>query len=517
MNTYILSNTNVNSLNYYLDQEVNVVGSCAYGNYLIDLLNADSDLYNKDIDLVILLLDGDELRKGSDLQEVFSAVRNFISGNKCLFLFSTVVLKPFYIDSYLNYSSYFEFNTNKKIIEFQRENENVFILDIHKIIVQHGSKNCLDDKFWYIGKIKYSSLFFEQLSKEINSIASAINSNTKKVLVLDLDNTIWGGIIGEDDGNIQLSNEGVGKIYLEFQQNLKYLKNLGILLAINSKNNYDDAIKGLSNKNSILSKDDFVVIKANWKNKVSNMIEIANELNLGTDSFVFIDDNPVERELVKLELPEVAVPGFPENLDEYNEWFVSDVVQIFFPKVFLSTEDKLKTKQYKANKKRNNFKSSSVNIESFIESLEIDLNVIIDNIENGARFAQLTQKTNQFNLTTRRHNINDITRFINSDSYLVYSIEYKDKFMVEGVVGLSIVSIEGERADLDVFLLSCRVLGRNVESYFLEKICSSLIDNQVKIIIGHYYPTNRNKIVNNFYTKNGFIKQDNTTFIKEIE
>ncbi len=193
MKSYILSNTNVDSLDYYLNKEVDIVGSCAYGNYLIDLIDIDSDLYKKDIDLVILLLDGDELKKVSNLQDIFSAVNNFLNRKNCFFLFSTIILKPSYVDSYLNSFSYFEFNANKDIIDFQRSNKNVFILDIHRIFLQHGSNKCLDNKFWYIGKIKYTALFFEQISKEINNIVRAINSNIKKVLVLDLDNTVWGG------------------------------------------------------------------------------------------------------------------------------------------------------------------------------------------------------------------------------------------------------------------------------------------------------------------------------------
>ncbi len=517
MKSYILSNTNVDSLDYYLNKEVDIVGSCAYGNYLIDLIDIDSDLYKKDIDLVILLLDGDELKKVSNLQDIFSAVNNFLNRKNCFFLFSTIILKPSYVDSYLNSFSYFEFNANKDIIDFQRSNKNVFILDIHRIFLQHGSNKCLDNKFWYIGKIKYTALFFEQISKEINNIVRAINSNIKKVLVLDLDNTVWGGVIGEGDGNIQLSKDGIGKIYLEFQQNVKYLNSLGVLLAINSKNDYEDAIKGLRNKNSVLSEGDFIVIKANWNDKASNMIEISNELDLSLDSFVFIDDNPVERELIKTKLPEVSVPEFPKELYEYNQWFISDTIYKFFTKVFLSAEDKSKTKQYKANKKRINLKYNSVDIKSFLNSLEIDLNVVVNDIANIERLAQLTQKTNQFNLTTRRYNTNDIINFIEADSRIVYSIEYKDKFMVEGVVGLSIIEIKGEEAILEVFLLSCRVLGRNVENYFLEKICNNFVNSKVKKIIGHYYPTNRNKIVKNFYTNNGFFKQDHNTFFKEIE
>ena len=222
MKTYTLSNTNIDSIKYYLPKKIKVVGSCAYGNYLIDLLDENSGLYKNDIDLVIMLIDGDELKITNDLQEIFSAVDNFLIKRKCTFLFSTVLLKSPYIDTFLNISSEFEFNTNNKIINFCKENNQIFLLDVHKIISKFGLKKCLDNKFWYIGMIKYTALFFKEIAEEIVNIVYAINTAEKKALILDLDNTIWGGVIGEDGNNIKISNEGIGKVYSEFQKNIKY-------------------------------------------------------------------------------------------------------------------------------------------------------------------------------------------------------------------------------------------------------------------------------------------------------
>ena len=512
MNIYLLGNTNIDSIKYYLPQDAKVIGSNIYGNYLIDLIDESSNLYKLDVDLVVFLIDGDELKKTNDLENIFNGVESFLGKKKCLLFLATISINPPYIDTFLNISNKFEFNTNSKILNFCEINPSAFVLDIHKIIKSTGSKKCLDNKFWYLGKIKYTPLFFREVVKEIVSVFHTINKTNKKVLVLDLDNTIWGGIVGEDGDNIQISNEGTGKIYSEIQQNIKYVKDTGVLLAINSKNNYNDAIRGLNHKNSILNKDDFVAIKANWNSKVENMIEIANELNLGLDSFVFLDDSHFEREIVRVSLPEVVVPDFPQDLDLYNNWFVSDVVGKHFSKISIVSEDLNKTEQYRSNIKRSKLKSSSIDIDSFIRSLEININVSTNKVDHAERISQLTQKTNQFNLTTNRFNIKEINDFILSSSCMVYSLEYRDKYNKEGIVGASIVNIDNNVAVIELFLLSCRILGRGVENEFLDVICNNLLSAGVNVIIGKFYQTEKNCIVKNFYKNSGFIKKDIHTY-----
>lgn len=516
MNTYFLSNTNIDSLKYYLDKEISFLGSCHYGNYLIDLIDTNSELYQKDIDLVILLLDGRELENNADLIQVFNAVEEFLKLKECLFLFSTVVLRPNYIDSLLNESNYFEFNANKEIIEFQKSNKNILILDVHKLILMHGSIKCFDDKFWYLGRIRYSDLFFRLLSEEISKVIAAYTAASKKILVLDSDNTIWGGVIGEDGDNIQLSNEGQGRIYTEIQKNIRRLLDYGVLLAINSKNNYSDVIKGLEHPGSILCKEDFVVIKANWKRKDVNLIEISNALNIGLDSFVFLDDSYVERELIKQNLPDVSTPEFPEDLDIYNEWFISEVVNNFFPRVTITSEDKLKNKQYSANNKREELKSKNPDLTSFLSSLKIKINVSVNSDKNIERLAQLSQKTNQFNLTLFRYNNHDIARFVASDSFRVYELEYQDKFLKEGIVGLAIIEIKDKKAIFNSFLLSCRILGRNIEELFFKEIYKDVKNMDVNTMEGIHIENTKNLVAKDFYIKLGFVKISVDTYQKNI-
>jgi len=512
MNAYILSNINVDSIKYYLPEDINVVGSCPYGNYLIELIDNNSNLYKLDIDLVIVLIDGDELKLTDDLQDIFNAIENFLIKKKCIFLFSTIALRPIYIDTFLNISNEFEFNSNSKIVRFCN-NINIYVLDVHKIILKLGSNKCLDSKFWYVGRIKYTSKLFKEISKEINSVLTSINTIPKKVLVLDLDDTLWGGIVGEDGDSISISNEGSGKIYSDFQKNVKFLKETGVLLVVNSKNNFNDAIIGLSHKNSILTKDDFTIIKANWLSKVDNMSSIASQLNLGMDSFVFIDDNPVEREIMRLSLPEIVTPEVPKDLNLYNEWFISEVIAKYFSRTIILSEDIEKTDQYKANIERS--KVESVDIIKFLKLLDIKMEVFIDNIDHVERLSQLTQKTNQFNLTTLRYNNSDILEFIKSNSYHVYSLSYIDKYRDEGIVGASIIKKRDKKATIDVLLLSCRVLNRNVEFYLLDKIIEHLSTTNIETIVGKYYPTKKNIITKNFYYEYGFRKNGNN-YTKKI-
>jgi FkbH-like protein len=357
---------------------------------------------------------------------------------------------------------------------------------------------------------------FQLIAQEIENMIFTYKGKVKKVLILDLDNTLWGGVIGEDGPNVKLSNEGEGKIYQDFHKNVKRLKDFGVLLAINSKNNYTDAIEGLENPNSKLNKEDFVIIKANWNDKVSNIKEIASELNLGLDSFVFIDDNAVERSLVKEYIPEIEVPDFPEDMNNYNSWFIKDVVYKFFPKFKLTKEDTAKIEQYKANIKRKKLETSSLDLGAFLESLNININFHIDDERFIERYAQMTQKTNQFNLTTKRYTINDIKNFISSDKFIVYAIDYEDKFLKEGIIGLAIVSLEETQAVLDTFLLSCRVLKRGVEKALFDRVSMDLKEKGFKELIGLYYPTKKNIIVKDLFENYGFNKIDENKFIKEV-
>lgn len=499
MQIEIISNINMDSLKFYL-KDFNVRNSCSYGNYLIDLLDTNSKLYDKDVNCVVCFLDVDILNENID--DILKALLNLKESGKIIII-NNLSFYPYYLDTFINNTLQNEYTLNKKILEFSKQH-NFLLLDFSTIVKRLGYEDIYNEKFWYIGKIKFSSKAFESIGNEIKNLLNANKNSCKKCLVLDLDNTLWGGVIGE--GQIELSNEGKGLIYQDFQRNIKKLKDFGILLAINSKNNFDDAIEGLEHNSSILTKDDFIVIKANWQNKNKNLQEIAKELNIGEDSLVFIDDNPVERELVK-STTKVCVPDFPEDIYSLNSWFRNEIVYKYFFKLSVSEEDRQKQNQYKAKLQRDEI-SQTMSYKDFLKSLDIKLNFYVDDKINSQRYAQLTQKTNQFNLTTKRYSQQEIENFIEDKNYKVIAVDYQDKFAKEGIIGLCIVKIE-DKIYIDTLLLSCRVLKRDVEKVLIEKV-KELIPN--KGIIGEYIKTDKNEIVKDLYLNLGFNKIDDTKY-----
>lgn len=531
------SNINIEPLKRYFDEsESYFIG---YDKYIFEMLNENSVLYDEKIDKVFIFIDLKEMLKDNffnlsnfedkmnlkkTIDDFFDVVERFLIKSKKILIINNAFLDRSTYLTYLNFNSEkysfldVENYYNEKLRVLKKEYNNLIIFDWQRIVFEYGYKNLTDNKFWYLGRIKFNSFCFEIIKDELNNILKAYTGKIKKVLVLDLDNTLWGGIIGEDgiDG-IKLSEDGEGKIYRDFQKNIKALKDLGIILTICSKNNIDD-VKEVFEKHPlmVLKWDDFIIKKINWNNKVENIKSIAEELNVGIDSLVFIDDNPVERNIVKENLKEVEVVDFPENIENLVNWFI-DVIYEFFPKINLTKEDIKKTEQYKANLKRSELLKKVSDIEDFIKNLNIELHIYIDNKNFISRAAQLTQKTNQFNLTTKRYTENDIRTFMESEEKIVFLLEYKDKFQNEGIIGEAIVKIESDRAVLDTFLMSCRVIGRKVEYTFLYEILNYLEQMKIKDISIEFIPTKKNKFVaKEFFEKINFINNENI-FIAKID
>jgi len=260
--------------------------------------------------------------------------------------------------------------------------------------------------------------------------------------------------------------------------------------------------------------DDFILHKINWERKSDNILEIAETLQLGLDSMVFIDDSRQERELVKQLLPEVETPYFPEDISLLNQWFVREVVYPFFQKKQLTEEDKEKTIQYKRNLSRS-AALSTMSYEEFLASLQIKLNISEPTDLQILRVAQLTQKTNQFNLTGKRYTDADIFAMNNDNDFQIFICEYEDKFGKEGIIGCAIVKFAEKKAILDTFLLSCRVLGRNVENLFLKHILVALKQKGIRSVEGIYNATEKNIAAKDFYAKNGFIARDEQHYLFE--
>jgi len=535
MKIAVLSNINVDPLASALKKNgFNDMYLAGFNQFMMELLDPSYSLSQDETDIVLLHLDGDELVKNTtnveelentDFSDLFSILvqfaEKFPAKTICV---SGVVISPLNYLSHLNGNSRHSFSSiqnafNTRLQELSLSASNVYYLDFPAIVSYYGIQALYDNKFWYLGRIKYTNLAFKQLASSTKSLVCAVKGKTKKVLVLDLDNTLWGGVIGEDGmQGIDLSEDGIGKVFRDFQRNIVRLKSIGIILAICSKNNEDDALEVFkSHPMMYLKKEDFVSIKINWKDKASNIQEIAQELDLNLDSFVFIDDNPVEREIVKQNLPAVEVPEFPDDITSLNNWFISEVVFAFFPKVSLTKEDTEKTKQYERNAQRKSLQTS-LNIADYIKSLQINTTLLVNDTTFISRLAQLTQKTNQFNLTTRRYTDSDIEVLMKNHDTVVFGYQYSDKFGNEGVIAEAIVRKVGCDAVIDVFLMSCRVIGRNVEYRFMLDLLNATVDRwEIPSIKAEYIQTSKNELAKKFYVNCGFKSTDGEHFHSKID
>lgn len=393
---------------------------------------------------------------------------------------------------------------NLKFAEYAESNENFFINDINYQSAQFGLDKWADQFYWYMYKYAMSISAIPTLSYNVANIIKAIYGKNKKGFVLDLDNTLWGGIIG-DDGveNIALGQETAeGEAYLEFQEYLKMHKQIGIILNVNSKNEMENALAGLNRVDSVLKPEDFVSIKANWNPKSQNMKEIANELNLGVDSLVFVDDNPAERAIINKNIPDVRTPEM-EKVDNYIKTLDNSG---FFEVVNLSNDDIKKTKMYKQNIERKNKLSTFENYDDYLKSLEMKAEIQNFIPMYMSRIAQLTNKSNQFNLTTKRYTQAEIEEVANSDEYITLYGKLEDSFGDNGVVSVIIGKKENEKLNIDLWIMSCRVLKRDMEYAMMDTLVHNAAKNGIKEIYGYYYPTMKNKMVKNFYELQGFEK-----------
>lgn len=326
-------------------------------------------------------------------------------------------------------------------------------------------------------------------------------------MILDLDNTLWGGVIGDDGlDKIQLGSLGVGKAFSEFQLWLKQLKERGIILAICSKNEEDIAKEPFEkHPEMILRLEDISIFVANWNNKVDNLKYIQNVLNVGFDSMVFIDDNPIERELVKSYIPEISVPELPEDPSDYLYYLQS--LNLFETASF-SGEDAYRTKLYREEASRKVDEISFKNYEEFLRSLNMRCEVKPFDEFNSPRVAQLTQRSNQFNLRTVRYTEAEILNISKSTEHLTFAFSLSDKYGDYGLVSIIILEINDTTLFIDSFIMSCRVLKRTLENFILNHLHEAAIKLEAKRIVGEYIPTKKNVIVKNLYDELGFIQND---------
>jgi len=384
---------------------------------------------------------------------------------------------------------------------------NLIVVDINKIFAIFGVEASADYRQFQSSKAPYSVKFLKAYSEHVEPAFLAATGRGGKVLVLDCDNTIWGGILGEDgEDQIQLSSEtSAGRVFREIQFILQGYKKQGILLAICSKNNPEDVDRVLKDHPTMVLRDaDFVAKKVNWRDKATNLRELAVELNLGLDSFVFVDDSKFELGLVQQELPEIRCFRVPDNLSEYPS-LMRRIGREFFA-LARTEEDVAKTEMYHQEFARKSAVTQHGSLEDYLRSLGLVVQVCWGNAVPVPRAAQLSQKTNQFNLTTRRYTESDIQRMIEDKNYLVGTVAVADHYGGYGVTGLVILRLElmGVTAVFDTLLLSCRVMGRNVEFAFFDYLAGKLKSEGVAELRGKYIRTTKNDVVSRYFDAVGF-------------
>ncbi len=432
---------------------------------------------------------------------------------KILFTISKRRFHTIYVDSDNKVQNSIEIY-NKSLIELADSVQNTFVFDIDNFLDNYPINEIIDWKYYYMAKMFFSPQLSLPFKAWFNSKLSTISHVRKKCLILDLDNTLWGGILGEEgiDG-IKLGGDYPGNAFKDFQQNIRETLDKGVILAICSKNNESDVNEMFETHPEILlKKDDFLIIKANWTDKAQNIIEIAKEINIGLDSLVFVDDNPRERERVKSELPMVEVPEFPEEPYWLYDFF-KQVYSQYFQTYKLTNEDVRKKDQYIENFKREQLKVTLGSLDDYIKELDIELSFYTN--KNLTRVSQMTQKTNQFNLTTKRYTEAEIYELVKQNA-LVFSVGVKDKFGDSGITGAAIVTFESEKvAFIDSFLLSCRILGKDIENIFLDLIKNELNKIGVSRLNANYIKTKKNGQTEDFFERNGFTLEDVTEFTKK--
>lgn len=393
---------------------------------------------------------------------------------------------------------------NLGFAQYAEKTKNFYINDINYVSSCYGLDKWSDSRQWYMYKYALAMEAVPCLASNIAAIIKAALGKNKKVLALDLDNTLWGGVVG-DDGveGIRIGKDlPGGQVYSEFQEYVRLHKDIGVLLTVCSKNDMENAAAGLKHPDGVLNPQDFTMIKANWENKDINLIETAAELSLLPESFVFADDNPAERAIVKGQISGIAVP---EMTEAENYIRILDRNR-YFEILSLSDDDRKRGEMYKANAERAALRVSFSDYGEYLDSLEMEAEIGDFIPVYLSRITQLTNKSNQFNVTTKRYTEAEIEAVYNSDKYIRLYGRLKDKFGDNGVVSVVIGEIRGEELHIDLWLMSCRVLKREMELAMLDKLIEAAKARGISKIYGYYYPTKKNGMVKELFGSFGFRK-----------
>ncbi len=522
----LLSNITVDLIVSKLRRKYDFYQPKGYDTWVQEVINPTAGLYGLEADAVVVLLDGTEARSWKSVEEGTEriglwkqALSSLVSNITTIPVFiSTIDIRENRIKSCSERKYRHEWNNEwyqfaQNMVERKR---NVYIFDLADTISEIGRKQFYSNKMWYMSNMPYSRDGLSAVAAEIDRALGSVFRTRKKIIALDLDNTLWGGIIGEDGvAGIELSDHKEGQRYYDFQRQLLEMKNRGIVLAVNSKNNPEDAKAAIQGHPAmLLQEDDFVSRKINWDNKAINLKAMESELNLTENSFIFIDDNPVERETVKGECPEILVPDFPEDTAELLA-FAEDIWFDYCRPLRVLGEDLQKTQMYRDEAKRKQEMSESLNLDDYIRKLEMTVDIHRMREAELERVVQLINKTNQFNVTTKRYTQAEVEEIAADPDNAIYVVYSSDKYGDHGLISVIILVSEQQDMRIDTFLMSCRVMGRNLEDVILNEIAAKYGGK----LSGEFIPTAKNAPVKELYDRLGFkmIADDDDHKIYELK
>lgn len=392
---------------------------------------------------------------------------------------------------------------NYMLMEKCLKYKNVFLVDLCYLQEKYGIDALKDSRMYYMAKLSISTKMLPETAKQVVDVIKAVKGKMKKCVILDLDNTLWGGVVG-DDGleNIQIGELGIGHAFTEFQMWLRELRRRGILLAVCSKNEEAAAREPfLKHPEMVLRMEDFSMFVANWEDKASNIRYIQRTLNIGMDSIVFLDDNPFERSLVKSMIHEITVPDLPEDPSQYLEYIKA---LNLFETASYSEADRERTRQYQEEAGRVAQQSQFSDYGEYLNSLEMTAEAKAFDKFHFPRIAQLTQRSNQFNLRTVRYTEQEIAELAEDEKHLTLYFTLKDKFGDYGLISVVVLDKwEGKTLFISEWLMSCRVLKRGMEEFIMDEMIRTAGDNGFDTVVGEYLPTAKNKMVEDLYSRMG--------------
>lgn len=398
---------------------------------------------------------------------------------------------------------------NNRLAHGLRDLPRCYFLDLPDLLVRrkHGSLD--NPKMRHLAGMRLSEHVLGDLAAVYAQYLAPVAGRTRKCVVLDLDNTLWGGIVGEDGPNgIRLGNTSPGSEYREFQQYLQSLTKRGILLAVNSKNNEADALEVIRSHDAmVLREDAFSAMRINWENKPSNMLSIAEELNIGLDSFVFIDDNDKERALMRQALPQVLTPELPRDPARYRETLEAmPELQV----LSVTDEDRSRTRQYVERRQREQLRVTAQTPEGYLASLEIVARMDRVSDRTLARVHQLFQRTNQFNLTGKRYELGALTTRAAASGWRIYTSQVSDRFGEHGLVAAALVQVSPDAWTIDNFVMSCRVIGYGVEDALLARVAEDAREASARWLLGEFIPSPKNAPARDFYSRSAFVQDSHS-------